>query len=76
MEFQTKIIEGNKNPKAKIVWIGAGLLFVSMILMCIDKYRNYGFWLFGLAVVVLIIGVEQVIDRQALEEAKRREGYE
>ena len=56
MEFKTKIIEGNKNPKAKVVWAGAGLLFVSMILMCLDKYRNYGFWLFGLAVVVLIIG--------------------
>jgi len=56
MEFQTKIVEGNKNPKAKVVWAGAGLLFLAMIMMCVDKYRNYGFWLFGLAVVVLIIG--------------------
>jgi hypothetical protein len=56
MEFQTKIVEGNKNPRAKVVWAGAGLLFLAMILMCMDKYRNYGFWLFGLAVVVLIIG--------------------
>jgi hypothetical protein len=55
MEFQTKIVEGNKNPKAKVVWAGAGLLFLSMVLMCMDKYRNYGFWLFGLAVVVLIV---------------------
>jgi hypothetical protein len=56
MEFQTKIIEGNKNPKAKVVWAGAGLLFLAMILMCMDKYRNYGLWLFGVAVVVFIIG--------------------
>jgi hypothetical protein len=25
MEFQTKIVEGNKNPKAKVVWAGAVL---------------------------------------------------
>ena len=56
MAFQTKIIEVNKNPKAKVVWAGAGLLFLAMILMCMDKYRNYGLWLFGVAVVVLIIG--------------------
>lgn len=56
MEFQTKIIEGNKNPKAKAVWVGGGLVFVAMVLMCVDKYRQYGLWLFGVAVVVLLVG--------------------
>src|SRR5580698_10347388 len=56
MEFQTKIIEGNKNPKARIAWAGGGLLFLAMILMCVDKYQRYGFWMFGVAVVVLLAG--------------------
>ncbi len=56
MEFQTKIIEGNSNPKARIVWAGGGLVFLALILMCIDKYRQIGFWLFGVAVVMLLVG--------------------
>lgn len=57
MEFRTKIVEGNKNPKARIVWAGAAILFLGMVLMCIDAYQHYGFWLFGIGVVVLIVGV-------------------
>ena len=56
MEFQTKIIEGNKNSKARVAWAGGILLFLAMILMCIERYQRYGFWLFGLAVVVLLVG--------------------
>ena len=57
MEFQTKIIEGNKNPRARVVWVGAALIFVSMVLMCMNGYVHYGFWLFGAGVVVLIVGL-------------------
>jgi hypothetical protein len=57
MEFQAKIVEGNKNPKARIVWAGAAVIFVGMVLMCIDAYQHYGFWLFGVGVVVLILGI-------------------
>lgn len=56
MEFQTKIVEGNKNPKARIVWAGAAVIFLGMVLMCMDAYQRYGFWLFGIGVVVLIVG--------------------
>jgi len=56
MEFQTKIIEGNKNPKAWVAWAGGILLFLAMILMCVDGYQRYGFWMFGLAAVVLLVG--------------------
>lgn len=56
MQFQTKIIVGNKNPNARIAWAGGGLLFLAMVLMCVDPLRRYGFWLFGMAVVVLLIG--------------------
>lgn len=57
MEFQTKIVEGNKNPKARIVWAGAAVIFLGMVLMCMDAYQRYGFWMFGIGVVVLIGGV-------------------
>ncbi|HVU95930.1 MAG TPA: hypothetical protein VHE34_11930 [Puia sp.] len=56
MQFQTKIIEGNKNPNARVAWAGGGLLFLAMVLMCVDAYRRYGFWLFGLAIIVLLVG--------------------
>ena len=56
MQFQTKIVEGNKNPRARIAWVGGGLLFVAMILMCVGRYQRYGFWMFGLAVIVLLVG--------------------
>jgi hypothetical protein len=56
MQFQAKIVEGNKNPNARIAWAGGGLLFLGMVLMCTDAYRRYGFWLFGIAIVVLIVG--------------------
>jgi hypothetical protein len=56
MEFQTKIVTGNKNPKARIVWVGGALLFLAMILTCIGQYQRYGLWLFGIAVVVLVLG--------------------
>lgn len=56
MEFQTKIVEGNKNPKARIVWAGGGLFFLAMILTCIHGYERYGLWLFGVAVVLMIGG--------------------
>ena len=32
------------------------MLFLAMILMCVDKYQRYGFWMFGVAVVVLLAG--------------------
>jgi hypothetical protein len=56
MVFQTKIVEGNKNPRARIVWAGAAVLFLGMVLMCMDAYQRYGFWLFGVGVVLLIVG--------------------
>jgi hypothetical protein len=56
MQFQTKIVEGNKNPNARIAWAGGVLLFLAMILMCIGRYQRYGFWLFGVAVIVLGVG--------------------
>ena len=56
MEFQTKIIEGNKNPKAWVAWAGGVLVFLAMILMCVKGYQRYGFWMFGLAVAVLLVG--------------------
>jgi len=56
MIFQTKIVTGNKNPKARIAWAGGGLLFLAMVLMCVDAYRRYGLWMFGLAIVVLGVG--------------------
>jgi len=57
MQFQTKIVVGNKNPKAWIAWAGGALLFLAMVLTCIDSIRRYGFWLMGLAVVVLGVGL-------------------
>ncbi len=57
MEFQTNIIEGNKNPRARVVWAGAVLIFLSMVLMCMNASVHYGFWLFGAGVVVLIVGL-------------------
>jgi hypothetical protein len=59
MEFQIKIVEGNKNPKARIVWAGGALLFLAMVFTCISQYQRYGLWLFGIAVVVLIVGAVQ-----------------
>ncbi|HEY4062774.1 MAG TPA: hypothetical protein VGM30_12785 [Puia sp.] len=56
MVFQTKIVEGNKNPNARVAWAGGGLLFLAMILLCIDGYQRYGFWLFGLALILLGVG--------------------
>ena len=56
MEFQAKIVEVNKNPKARIAWAGGILVFLSMILMCVNGYQRYGFWLFGAGVVILIVG--------------------
>ena len=56
MIFQAKIVVANKNPNARIAWAGGGLLFIAMVLMCMDAYRRAGFWLFGVAVVVLLIG--------------------
>jgi hypothetical protein len=56
MQFQAKIVEGNKNPRARVVWAGGILVFVSMIMMCFEGSQRYGFWLFGLAIVVLIVG--------------------
>ncbi|HEY4108688.1 hypothetical protein [Puia sp.] len=56
MQFQTKIIEGNKNPNAWIAWAGGGLVFLAMIVMCIKSYQRYGFWMFGVAVVVVGVG--------------------
>ena len=56
MEFKTKIVKGNKNPKARITWAGAALLFLAMVLACMDGYERYGFALFGVAAVVLITG--------------------
>ena len=56
MQFQAKIVVANRNPNARIAWAGGGLLFLAMVLMCVDAYRRYGFWLFGVAVVVLLIG--------------------
>jgi hypothetical protein len=57
MQFQTKIIEGNKNPRARVVWAGAVLIFLSMVLMCMNGTVHYGFWLFGVGVAVLILGL-------------------
>lgn len=56
MEFQTKIVESNKNPKARIAWGGGIVIALSMILMCMDRYQHYGFWLFGVGVAVLVVG--------------------
>jgi hypothetical protein len=57
MQFQSKIVVGNKNPKARIAWAGGALLFLAMVLTCVDGLRRYGFWLMGLAVVVLAVGL-------------------
>jgi hypothetical protein len=56
MEFQTKIVEGNKNPRAWVAWAGGASLFLAMMLMCIGGYQRVGFWLFGFGVVALLVG--------------------
>jgi hypothetical protein len=56
MEFQTKLVQGNKSPKAWVAWAGGALLFLAMILMCVERYQRQGFWMFGLGVVVLLVG--------------------
>ena len=38
------------------MWAGGGLLFLAMILTCVGQYQRYGLWLFGIAVVVLVLG--------------------
>jgi len=42
-----------------VVWAGAGLIFVSMVFMCVDGTARYGFWLFGAGAVVLIVGLSR-----------------
>lgn len=56
MKFHTKIVERNKNPKARVAWGGGILAGLGMILTCFDPYRTYGLWLLGIGVVVLIVG--------------------
>lgn len=56
MKFQTKIIEANKNPRARVAWGGGILAGLGMILTCFEQYRTYGLWLFGMGVVVMIVG--------------------
>src|SRR5579872_7269508 len=59
MEFQTKLVQGNKNPKARMAWVGRALVFLGMVLMCIDGYQRYGFWVFGVGLALVIFGAIQ-----------------
>ena len=56
MSFQTKIVESSKNPNAKIAWAGGGLIALAMILMSQGDYLEIGVLLFGIGVILLVIG--------------------
>ena len=56
MEFQTKIIEKKKNPRARVAIVGVVLLVVAMILALIRGYEHAAMWTFGVAMVVLVGG--------------------
>ena len=56
MKFHTKIVEANKNPRARVAWGGGVLAGLGMILTCWEPYRMYGLWLFGIGVMVMIVG--------------------
>ena len=42
-----------------MAWVGGALLFLGMVVMCIDGYQQYGFWVFGGGVALLIFGAIQ-----------------
>ena len=56
MEFQTKIVEKKKNPRARVAMVGVGLFVVAMILSTVHGYEQYVLWVFGVAMVLLIGG--------------------
>jgi hypothetical protein len=56
MEFQTKVVLGKKNPKARIAAVGAVLLVVAVFLSLIDGYKVYALWGFGVSVALLLLG--------------------
>ena len=56
MEFQTKIIEKKKNPRARVAIAGVVLLVAAMILALIRGYEQPALWTFGVAMVVLVGG--------------------
>ena len=55
MEFQTKIVEHKKNPRARVPAIGVVLFIVAMILS-VTHFEQFAVWLFGVAMVLLIGG--------------------
>lgn len=56
MEFQTKIIEKKKNPRARVAFAGIVLLVMAMILAVIRGNEQAAMWAFGIGMVVLVGG--------------------
>jgi hypothetical protein len=56
MEFQTKIVEKKKNPRARVAMVGVVLFIVAMILSVIHGYERYALWMFGAGMLMLIGG--------------------
>lgn len=56
MEFQTKIIEKKKNPRARVAFAGIVLLVMAMILAVIRGNEQAAMCAFGIGMVVLVGG--------------------
>jgi hypothetical protein len=56
MEFQSKIIEKKKNPRARVAAVGVVLFMAGMILSVVHGYEQYALWSFGVGMVLLIGG--------------------
>ena len=56
MEFQTKIIEKKKNPRARVAFAGIALLVLAIIFTFIKGYEHVTMWTFGIGMVVFAGG--------------------
>jgi hypothetical protein len=63
MQFQARIFVSVRNPGARIAGIGAWMFFGSLVLFAaleafkvLDTYAKYWLWLFGLAILCMIVG--------------------
>ena len=56
MEFQTKIIEKKKNPRARVAFAGIALLVLAIIFTFIKCYEHVTMWTFGIGMVVFAVG--------------------
>jgi uncharacterized membrane protein YgdD (TMEM256/DUF423 family) len=56
MEFQTKIVEKMRNPRARVAFAGIALLVLAIIFAFIKGYEQATMWTFGIGMVVFAGG--------------------